>query len=96
MRFSLRPAGGGDFREHEGDLSLGGVAFSGEAVEAGRYDVHFRLPGQEGEVRVRAEALGAGAPGRVTGKVQLRFVDLDTAAELAIARYLDALAGTAR
>jgi hypothetical protein len=29
-------------------------------------------------------------------RVQLRFVDLDTVTELAIAKYLDDLAGTAR
>jgi hypothetical protein len=94
MRFSIRRAGeGGDFREEQGDLSLGGVAFTGtgEAAPGTRYDVRFRLPNSDRELQVQAEAL---AP--VKDKLHLRFVDVDTATELAIARYLDGLAGRSR
>jgi hypothetical protein len=91
MKFSIRRAGEGDFREHEGDLSLGGVAFIGETVEGGRYDVRIRLPQSDRELQVQAEAM---APAK--GKAHLRFVDVDTATELAIARYLDDLAETGR
>jgi hypothetical protein len=69
------------------------MAFTAEggAAPGGRYDVRFRLPDPDREVQVQAEAL---AP--VGGKLHLRFVELDTATELGIARYLDELAGTRR
>ena len=98
MRLLVRNvAEGGSFQEHDGDLSLGGVAFQGPPPPAGsRYEVRFRLPNHDQELSVQAEPI-AGPGGQVAGKgVQLRFVDVDTATELAIAKYLDDLAGTAR
>jgi hypothetical protein len=96
MRLLVRNlAEGGSSVECDGDLSLGGVSFQGAPPSAGsRYEVSFRLPHVEHELRVQGESLPMG--GSSGSRVQLRFVDLDTVTELAIAKYLDDLAGTAR
>jgi hypothetical protein len=95
MRLQLRPLGptpGGAFGEYEGDLSLGGVAVPlREGASHRRYEVLVPLPG--GPLRAEAEPVSAVT---VPGRLQLRFVDLDTAGELAIARFLDDLALGAR
>jgi len=87
MRFHVRTGADQDFHPREGDLSLGGVAYAGEPV-TGACDVRLKLPNVEQELSLRAEPVGG-----TQGKVHLRFVDLDTATELSIARYLDDLAG---
>lgn len=91
MRFQIRREDGSDFQEHDGDLSLGGVAFLGSQELSGRYVIRLRLPG------VEEELVALGEPVNKSGgdKVHLRFVDLETDTELAIAKYLDDLAGTA-
>jgi hypothetical protein len=92
MRLLLRRVGGSDaYEEHEGDLSLGGVAVPARDPVHPRYEVRFRLA--ERELHAEAEPLGNDG---AQGKLQLRFVDLDTATELAIARYFDELAMKAR
>jgi len=87
MRFLVRSAADSDFQQREGDLSLGGVAYLGAKV-TGPCEIRLRLPNAVQELLLRAEPLGDGQD-----KVHLRFVDLDTATELTIARYLDDLAG---
>lgn len=96
MRFRVRNVmEGGDFREYDGDLSLGGISFQGDPAKAGgRYEIRFKLPNGERELEAQGEPIQ-----RVDAKgkgVQLRFVELDTPTELAIAKYLDDLTGTAR
>jgi PilZ domain len=89
MRFHIRGTeGAGPFQEYEGDLSLWGAAVPTLPAASPRYEVRFRLP--ERELHVQAEPIQGSAPGRL----QLRFVELDTTSELAIARFLHAHSAT--
>jgi hypothetical protein len=90
MSFQVRRAGSeAEFESHQGDLSLGGCAFRGKALEAGTpLELRFSLPSVEKELQVRGEVL-AGSDGTAT---RVRFLDLAVEAELAIARHLDNMA----
>lgn len=98
MRLHVRRAGGEAYEARDGDLSLGGFAWHGGALEVGaQVEVRLTLPS------TGAELLGRGEVLQVTESAQgphahARFVELSVEAELAIARYLDdvALAGTQR
>lgn len=90
MTFLVRDvAEGGSYLERDGDLSLGGIYWKGKSPPFGtQVEVRFRLPGVPKELRARAEII------RVMEQAQnldfhVRFVELDVADELAIARYLD-------
>ncbi len=77
------------FETREGDLSLGGCAFRGGAMEAGTHvELRFRLPSGTDELRVRGEVLHVrqGPQGLAT---HVRFIELPVETELAIARHLD-------
>lgn len=77
------------WHEREGDVSLGGIAWSGKYPAMGTdVEVRFRLPGVPREVRASGEII------RVvqrTGSIEfnVRFTELDVRSELAIARFLD-------
>jgi uncharacterized protein (TIGR02266 family) len=92
MHFQVRPAEGeAVFEAREGDLSLGGCAWRGGAMQAGTHvELRFRLPALQDELRVRGEVLHVreGPNGPAT---HVRFVDLPVETELAIARHLDDL-----
>lgn len=80
---------GGSFEERDGDIGIGGVYYEDRFLPAGRHvELRFRLPGIENEIRCMGEILRISeSPGRFGAHV--RFVDMPTATELAIARFLD-------
>jgi hypothetical protein len=80
---------GGSFEERSGDIGVGGVFFEERSLPIGReVELRFRLPGLEHEVRCRGEVvLVSQGPGKSGGHV--RFVDLPTEVELAVARFID-------
>jgi hypothetical protein len=90
MKFLVRRAGSqADFEPREGDLSLGGCAFRGAALEPGaQLEMRFLLPSLPDELRVRGEVLVV-PEGAQAAATRVRFVDLPVETELAIARYLD-------
>ncbi len=93
MTFMVRDADHdeGEWEEREGDLSLGGISWLGKTAPLGReVDVRFRLPGVARELRARGEIIRIKPDDRGLG-FQLRFTELETQEELAIAKYLDDL-----
>lgn len=95
MKLRVRPQGGGEFVEYDGDISLGGAFFlASDAREGERYELRFQLPGTEKELSCSGEVLRVRDAGD-RRSVHLRFVELPIDQELAIARYIDELlAGT--
>ena len=94
MSFLVRDADhdAGEWEERAGDLGLGGISWRGKTAPLGReVDVRFRLPGVSRELRARGEIIRLKNDGHEL-LFQLRFLELDTACELAIAKYLDDLA----
>ena len=91
MFFLIRDAGrdGANWLEGEGNLSTGGIQWSGRRTPSSRLvDVRFRLPGVPREIHAKGEII------RVSGengasKFHVRFVELDVQSELTIARYID-------
>jgi hypothetical protein len=82
MRFLVRRAGS------EGDLSLGGCALRGGALEGGtQVELRLLLPSAPDELKVQGEVL----PGARGEAARVRFLDLSVEEELAIARHLDDL-----
>lgn len=80
---------GGSYFEREGDLSLGGIYWKGKSPPFGtQVDVRFRLPGVPKEIRAKGEIIRVMEQGRDLD-FHVRFVELDVADELAIARHLD-------
>ncbi len=94
MKFLVRDlAEGGSFQEFQGDLSVGGAAFLGRYPPTGsQFEVRFRLPGQDKDVRCKAELIRVRDEAEGKG-VHLRFLEIDVDQELAIARYIDDLLG---
>jgi uncharacterized protein (TIGR02266 family) len=77
------------FENSNGDLSTGGVFWAaGHPVPGRDVEVRVVLPGHEDEISARGEIIGSRD---MQGKVgfHIRFVELSTEAELAIARYID-------
>jgi hypothetical protein len=93
MKFLVRDLEeGGSFQECEGDLAVGGAFVHSRYPPAGtQYEVRFHLPGLTKDIRARGELLRIRDEHGGKG-YHLKFTDLDVAAELAIARYLDNLA----
>lgn len=91
MTFLVRDADHeeGEWEERTGDLSLGGISWRGKTAPLGReVDVRFRLPGVNRELRARGEIIRLKA--QDSGLLfQLRFIEVDTPSELAIAKHLD-------
>lgn len=89
MRLHVRRAGAADYEACEGDLSLGGFAWHGVALEVGaQVEVRLTLPGSGAELRGHGEVLQV-TEGPRGPHAHARFVELSMEAELAIARYLD-------
>jgi len=93
MKFLVRRAGSEtEFDPREGDLSLGGCAFKGAALEPGsQLEVRFLLPSLPDELKVRAEVLPIPEASQ-GGATRVRFLELPVEVELSIARYLDDVA----
>ena len=90
MNFLVRRAGSeAVYESREGDLSLGGCAFKGSALEPGtQLEVRFRLPNLTDELKVRGEVLTVPEASQ-GGSTRVRFMDLPVEVELSIARHLD-------
>ncbi|XXF76563.1 PilZ domain-containing protein [Myxococcaceae bacterium GXIMD 01537] len=87
-----RADSGAVYEAHEGDVSLGGFAWTGSPLEAGaQVELRLKLPGAEAELHVRGEVLQVSESPRGP-QSRGRFLDLPVEAELAIARYLDDVA----
>lgn len=94
MSFLVRDADHheGEWEERSGNLGLGGISWRGKTEPLGReVDVRFRLPGVTRELRARGEIIRLKNDGADL-LFQVRFLELDTPCELAIAKYLDDLA----
>lgn len=90
MRLKVRRQGEEGYLDRAGDLSLGGVGWVGEALDAGQVvEVRFSLPSPLDEVQVQGEVLPP-KPGMTGPVVRVRFLDLPVEVELGIARHLEA------
>jgi hypothetical protein len=80
---------GGSYVEAHGDLSLGGLYWTGRYPPEGKaVDVRFRIPRVPREIRARGEIIRIEQEGGGVG-FHVRFTDLDVDSELEIARFLD-------
>lgn len=80
---------GGSFEERPGNLSLGGVYFTGGHPPFGTHvELRFIVPGARGEVRCEGEILRVTRAAGGFG-AHVRFRDLPLETELAIARFLE-------
>jgi len=78
-----------EFEQSSGDLSTGGVFWAaGHPVPCRDVEVRVTLPGHDDEIMARGEIVGTREQ---QGSVcfHVRFVELSTEGELAIARYID-------
>jgi len=94
MTFLVRDADHdeGEWEERAGDLSIGGLSWVGKTAPLGKeVDVRFRLPGVTRELRARGEIIRLKQSADAALHFQVRFTELDTPCELAIAKYLDDL-----
>jgi hypothetical protein len=90
-RFQIRDAEvGGSFVEHEGNLALGGMYYSGSHPPVGTVvEIRFLLPGQPEEIMALGEVLRISRDEEKFG-AHLRFTGIPLELELALARYLQA------
>jgi hypothetical protein len=96
MKLLVRPVGGGDFVEHDGDISVGGALFHAPtAVSGERYELKFQLPGSTQVMSCHGEVLRVREAGG-TQRVHLKFIELPLELELAIAKYIDDLLAGAK
>jgi len=80
---------GAAFEERAGDIAVGGVFFQEPAPPSGkRVELVFRLPGVEEEFACEGEIVRISEAGGRFG-VHVRFGELPTKTELAIARFID-------
>ena len=80
---------GGSFEERDGDVGVGGAYFEDRHLPVGKaVQMRFSLPGKTDEIRCEGEILRISEQPSKFG-AHVRFVDLPTDAELAIARYID-------
>ena len=78
-----------EFEQSNGDLSTGGVFWAaGHPVPCRDVEVRVTLPGHEQEIAARGEIVGTRDRQGSVG-FHVRFVELSTEGELAIARYID-------
>ena len=89
FRFQVRePTLGGPFEEHDGNIALGGVYFSGLHPPAGAVvEVRFTLPEHDGAIEARGEVLRVSRDGEKYG-AHIRFTEISLDSELALARFL--------
>ncbi len=77
------------FEQTTGDLSTGGVFWAaGHPVPCRDVEVRVALPGLDREIEARGEIIGSRERQGSLG-FHVRFVELSTEGELAIARYID-------
>jgi len=90
MKFLVRDVKeGGSYVEREGDLSLGGISWTGRyPPEGSEVEVRFRLPRIARELRANGEIIRIEEQGGGIG-FHVRFTELDVESELEIARYLE-------
>ena len=87
--FRVRCARDPEFEESKGDLSTGGVYWAaGHPVSCRDVEVRVTIPGQDEEIAARGEIIGSRNRDGALG-FHVRFVELSTGGELAIARYID-------
>ncbi len=78
-----------EFEQSNGDLSTGGVFWAaGHPVPCRDVEVRVTLPGHDDEIAARGEIVGTREQQGSVG-FHVRFVELSTEGELAIARYID-------
>jgi uncharacterized protein (TIGR02266 family) len=78
-----------EFEQSSGDLSTGGVFWAaGHPVPCRDVEVRVTLPGHDEEIAARGEIIGSRDRQGSVG-FHVRFVELSTEGELAIARYID-------
>ncbi len=87
--FVCQVEAGGSFEEKTGDLGIGGVFFEDRMVPVGKkVQLHFTLPGRPQEIHCEGEIIRVSEQeGRYGAHV--KFGELATEDELAIARFLD-------
>ncbi len=90
MTFLIRNSSeAGSYLQREGDLSVGGIHWKGQEPAFGTLvEVRFRLPGVPKEIRAKAEIIRVLEQGRDLD-FHVRFVELDVADELAVARHIE-------
>jgi hypothetical protein len=90
VKMRVRPAGlGGAFEERTGDISVGGVYFTGDHVSPGsRVEMCFSLAQPGDEIRCLGEVFRVSESDGQIG-AHVRFIDLSTDTELVIARFID-------
>ncbi len=77
------------FEQTTGDLSTGGVFWAaGHPVPCRDVEVRVTLPGHEEEIMAKGEIVGSRERQGSLG-FHVRFIELSTEGELAIARYID-------
>jgi hypothetical protein len=87
--FRVRCARDPDFEESRGDLSTGGVFWAaGHPVACSDVEVRVTIPGLQEEIAARGEIIGSREREGSMG-FHVRFIELSTDGELAIARYID-------
>ncbi|MBI5544462.1 MAG: PilZ domain-containing protein [Deltaproteobacteria bacterium] len=80
---------GGSFEEKKGDVGVGGAFFEDRFPPVGTaVQLRFRLPGTSDEIRCEGEILRTTDQAGTFG-AHVRFVDIPTDAELAIAKFID-------
>jgi uncharacterized protein (TIGR02266 family) len=86
---------GGSFEARSGNLSIGGVYFSGSHPPVGsEVEVRFVLPGNDQEIEAAGEVIRVRRTLDQFGS-HIRFTEISVEGELAVARYLQAIgAGT--
>jgi PilZ domain len=90
-RFLIRESGDdeGDWERHEGNLSLGGFAFTGtHPTYSNAVDVRFRLKGVAQEIRARGEVIRVKTEGKQV-EFHVRFTQLSEGDEMDIAKFID-------
>jgi len=82
---------GGSFEQKSGNLSLGGIYFTGSHPPVGaEVEVRFVLPGNEDEVEAAGEVIRVRRTLDLFGS-HIRFTEISIEGELAVARYLQAV-----
>lgn len=84
------PSAGDSFEEREGDVGLGGVYFEERSEPQGSgVELRFKLPTLQDEVRCEGEIIRVSQEGEGVFGVHVRFGELPTEIERAIARFID-------
>lgn len=82
---------GGSFEEKVGDVGIGGAYFEDRHLPVGKaVQLRFTLPGKADEIRCDGEILRISEQDGSFG-AHVRFTEIPTDAELAIARFIDAM-----